>query len=180
MTNSLESIQIESVPKIIGEFVSLRDQLAQTPQGGAAMMIVALLAFAEDEELGRQCLTTAVDRERLQEGTGGYKGWELRVRDRRLIESQTRGKAHVLRSYIQGTSPGGGYALPAPPYEMVFSSNRYSGDVESGKFKVFVDSSGADTPRPVTVRRNNRGVWKALEWSSLLVGVKAAPVDDDL
>ncbi|MCJ7626450.1 MAG: hypothetical protein MUO76_23405 [Anaerolineaceae bacterium] len=180
MTNSLGSIQFEALPKSIAEFISLRDQLAQTPQGGAAVMIAALLAFGEDEELGMQCLTVAVDRERLQEGTGGYKGWELRVRDRRLIESQLRGKAHILRSYIQGTYPDGGYALAVPPYEIAFSANPYSGDVESGKFKVFVDSSGADTTRPVGMRRNNRGVWKALEWSSLLVGVRAGPVDDDL
>jgi hypothetical protein len=143
-------------------------------------MTNALESIPEDEELGKQCLTVAVDRERLQEGTKGYKGWELRVRDRRMIESQTRGKAHVLHSYIQGTSPNGGYVLPAPPYEMAFSSNPYSGDVDSGKFKIFVDSSGADTPRPVGMRRNNRGVWKALEWSSLLLGVKAPSVDDDL
>ncbi|WP_167882958.1 DUF6935 domain-containing protein [Leptospira barantonii] len=42
--------------------------------------------------------------------------------------------------------------------------------------------SGADTPRPVTLKKNAKGVWKAREFSSLLVGIKKPasknPADD--
>ena len=48
--------------------------------------------------------------------------------------------------------------------------------------KLFVFSSGADSPRPVTVKKNNRGLWKATSYSSLDVGVRPpiVIVDDDL
>ena len=48
--------------------------------------------------------------------------------------------------------------------------------------KMFVWSTGADSPRPVHLVKNNRGVWKAKNWNSLSVGVRAPVqvVDDDL
>jgi hypothetical protein len=176
------SIQIDGIPQSIDAFVALRDQVATTPQGGAAMMVVALIAYATDEELGRQCLTVAVDRDRLQEGAQGYKGWELRRSDLQRIRLQLQGKAYLAYSYLQGTSPQNGYQPSDPPYILTFQDNPYSGDVDSGTYKTFVHSSGADSPRPVTLKRNNRGVWKASEWSSLIVGVAppAKKADDDL
>jgi hypothetical protein len=178
----IEPVHIDRLPQSIKEFVALRGQVAQTPQGGATMMIVALLLYAEDEALGQQCLTVAVDRGRLVEGTEGYKGWQLRTSDVRLIGSQIGKQSYLLQSYVKGATPENGYQLPALPYVFEFSDNPYSGDPDSGTYKVFVSCSGASRPRPVTVKRNDRGIWKAHEWSSILVGVQG-PVQksqDDL
>ena len=177
-----QTIQINALPQSIEEFVALRNQIADTPEGGAAIMVVALLAYAEDEQLGQQCLTVAVDRERLQEGTKGYKGWQLRNTDLQRIGRQLSGRAYLPKSYIQGATPGNGYQLPAPPYVLDFSGNPYSGDASTGTYKTFVASSGADSPRPITMKRNDKGIWKASEWSSLVVGVKAPEpeISDDL
>jgi hypothetical protein len=178
----LQSVQIDELPQSIEAFVTLRDRVAQTPQGGAAMMVVALLAYAHDEALGRQCLAAAVDRGRLDEGPDGYKGRQLRTSDMRRIETQIGRQPYLPKSYVKGTTPENGYRLPALPYVFEFSDNPYSGDIESGTYKVFVACSGAASPRPVTLNRSGRGIWKAYEWSSLIVGV-SEPVqeaDDDL
>jgi hypothetical protein len=173
-----QSVSIQAMPTTIDEFVALRNTLAGTPQGGAAMMVVALYAYVQDEALGHQCLAVAVDHSRLEEGSNGYKGWQLRTPERRRVHQQIAGRAYIVHSYIQGTSPASGYQLPSPPYVLEFSTNPYSGDLESGTYKVFVASSGADSPRPVTLKHDARGIWKAYEWSSLLVGV-AAPAGQD-
>lgn len=180
--DALPEVVLDRLPRSVEEFLTLRDAVAGTPQGGAAMMVVALLLYATDEALGAPCLAVAVDRGRLQEGDGGYRGWELRPRDRQLIRSQAGGRPHLLRSYVQGATPDSGYRLPDPPYRIACGANPYSGDVEEGRFKVFLSSSGAASARPVTVRRNRRGIWKAEEWSSLLLGVQApaAEEEDDL
>jgi hypothetical protein len=177
----LEPVQIETMPQSLEEFVAVRDQVAQEPQGGAAMMVVALLMYTKDEELGRQCLAIAVDRERLSEGPKGYKGWQLRASDIWLLHSQIKEKAYVLRSYIKGSDPENGYRPDGPPYVFEFSDNPHSGNPSSGTFKVFVSSSGASSPRPVTVKRNDDGIWKAYEWSTLIVGVQEPDedVEDD-
>ncbi len=176
----MTNVQIDALPQTIDEFITLRNNIAQTPFGGAAMMVLALLAYAQNKELGRQCLTATVDRGRLIEGDDGYKGWQLNRADMRRI--QDRIKPYMPRSYIQGAAPENGYQLLPPPYIIKCSDNPYSGDIEAGAYKVFVACSGAATPRPVSLKRNNRGYWKADNWSSLTVGM-VAPVhhtDDDL
>jgi hypothetical protein len=179
---ALSPIQFDQLPKSIDAFVALRNEAAVTPQGGAAMMVVALLVYAEDEELGKQCLTVAVDRGRLSEGSKGYKGWQLSNRELQFLHRQLEGKTYLPRSYVAGTTPEGGYQLTDPPYRIECTDNQYSGDIASGTYKVFVACSGAATPRPVTVKVNDKGIWKALEWSSLVVGIQppAKQISDDL
>ena len=175
-------IEVSRLPQDVEDFVALRDQVATTPQGGAAMLVIALLLYAKNEDLGRQCLTVAADRDRLQEGPGGYRNWELRARDMRLIDMQIKAMPHLPRSYIQGATPENGYRLPDPPYRFRFDPNPYGGDPAAGLFKAFLECSGASNPRPVMLRRNDKGLWKGCEWSSLIVGIRepVEPVVDDL
>lgn len=178
----LELISIDALPASVDAFGALRDEIARTPEGGAAMMVLALLVHAEDEALGRPCLTMAVDRDRLQEGEGGYQNLRLAPTAQSRIDQQLAAQPYLPRAYVRGASPENGYRLPNPPYVLEFAPNPYSGDPASGQVKVFVVCSGAASPRPVTVRRNDQGVWKAAEWSSLVMGIVPAAVarDDDL
>ncbi len=178
----LGSIEVEELPQSIEAFIALRDRVAEAPQGGAAMMIVALLMYVEAEDVGRQCLAIAVDRDKLSEGPKGYEGWQLRASDIWLLHSQIKDKPYIARSYVKGATPDNGYQLPESSYAFEFSDNPHSGDPEIGIYKVFVTSSGASSPRPVTVKRNDQGIWKAYEWSTLIVGVQEPDeeVIDDL
>ena len=178
----LEPVLVQEIPTSVEEFVALRDQIAVVPQGGAAMMVVALHLYTQDESLGLECLTVAVDRARLVEGPGGYKGWQLGKRDLSRIKMQLSAQPYLPRAYFRSSAPENGYQLAEPPHVLSFSDNPYSGDRASGVYKVFVECSGAPSARPVTVKRNNRGIWKADSWSSLITGVRAPVqvVADDL
>jgi hypothetical protein len=169
-------VEIDGLPETVEAFAALQAEVARTPEGAAAMMVVALWLLAEDDKVGRQALAAAVDRSRLQAGSGGSDGWRLGNRDLQLIRSQVGGRGYRLRSYVAGATPQNGYALPEPPYRIACSSNPYSGDPDSGQFKLFVASSGADSSRPVTLRRGEDGLWRAMEWSSLLLGVREPAV----
>lgn len=162
-------VTIDPLPQSAEAFAVLQERVARTPEGGAAVMVVALLLYAEDKVLGERCLGEAVDGGRLQPVAAGRR---LGRRDLQLIASQVGGRPYVLRSYLAGACPENGYRMPEPPLQIEWSANPYSGDVDSGSYKVFVASSGADSPRPVTVRRDPEGLWKAYEWSSLLLGVR--------
>ena len=135
MTASALRVQIDQLPSSVEDFVALRDQVSMTPQGGAAMMVVALLAYASDEKVGRQCLTIAVDRGRLVEGSDGYKGWQLGSRDLRLIRDQLADRVYLPRSYIEGATPENGYQLPEPPYTVDCTGDP-RGDISEGARKM--------------------------------------------
>ncbi|MDF1513906.1 MAG: hypothetical protein P1S60_08865 [Anaerolineae bacterium] len=177
-------IEIDAIPRTLEEFLTMRGKLAATPEGGAVVALVALLLYAQapDSELAMQALTIAVDQSRLRETADGYRGWAILAIDLQRVQRQLRDRPWTPQSYILETDPKQGYQLPQPPYQFEVSDNVHSGNPDEGIYKVFVRSSGAASPRPVTMKRNNRGIWKALEWSSLLMGIiaPAKPRDDDL
>jgi len=176
---SLATIQIRTLPQSIEEFRTLRDQIAKTPQGGAAIMVLALYLYTQDKTLGQQCLTVAIDSKNLEEGPHGYHGWQLHRNDSERIRRQLAAQPYLPLSYLKGATPENNYNLPPLPYTLEFSSNPYSGDETSGPYKVFTACSGAPSPRPITLRKNNREIWKAYEWSSLVVGIRKPKSEND-
>lgn len=175
-----KQLPIVNVPKMPGsveEFITLRDKIAKTPEGGATVFIVALKLYAENPELGLPCLTIAINRERLSQGKGGYKGYVPSQGDMFLIK-RIKDKPYLANSYFQETSPKNGYVLPKI-LNVKAVSNPYSGKKDAGDYKIFISCSGADSDRPIRLKRNNRGVWKAHEFSSLLVGIRPPEVQED-
>ncbi len=166
-----KSITIKSIPTNIDDFLQIRDTIAKTPEGGAAIMILALLVYAENEDLGKQCLTIAISLDLLETGSY-YKGYQLRKSNMSLIRSQIKKESHIPKSYIKGSTPENGYNIPEGNLMLNFFITKYSGDMGNDLFKVFVECSGASS-RPVTLKVNDKGLWKAYEWSSLIVGVRA-------
>ncbi len=162
-------VEITSLPDSVTSFSALQAQIAQTPEGGAALFALALLLFSETPDLGAPCLALAAAPERR---AARDLGAPLSKRDQQFVISQLRDRAYLPRSYFQETSPENGYALPSLPYRCEISTNPYSGDPVQGVYKVFLQCSGADRPRPVTVKRDAAGLWHASEWSSLLSGIR--------
>ena len=163
-------IEIQRLPQSVDEFVALRDEHAPTPEGAAATMVVALLLYGEDQDLGKPCLAKAVDPSRTRMGASG--DLELQPRALNLIRMQLGQRPYIPRSYLEGATPENAYTLPEEGLAVRLTRNPYSGSNESGRVKLFIASSGADSPRPMTVVRDSDGVWRATEWSSLLSGVR--------
>lgn len=162
----MSTIEIAELPRSLEDFQAVQHNLATTPEGGAAILVTALLAYVQNESQAETYLAAALDVSRLQSGS-------LTVADRQRLQRQLKGREHTVYSYIEGATPQNGYQLPALPYRISFSRNPYSGDEASGRVKVFVACSGAASPRPVTLARGTDGLWRAWEWSSLLSGVAA-------
>lgn len=178
------SVSIDSIPSTIEEFVAMRDQVAVTPSGGTAMFVVAMMNYTKDEALGLQCFTAILvnDGSTLKDDPKGYGGKSPASSAMYLI-GMLKKAPYVPNSYINGTTVDDGYALPAAPYSITLSTNKYSmQNIEKGECKVFVATTGGNMPRPVTLVMNNKGIWKVKEFSSLVVGLSKVPVnnDDDL
>lgn len=176
----MSTIVLESVPKTVEDFITLRNNLASTPEGGAVVFIVALAMYQENPSVGEQCLVIAVDRSKLSPGSV-YKGFALDGISMSRLKEQVKRYPYIANSYFKGATPENGYKTILPT-SVELSENAHSGDRSGDEFKVFVKSYGADSPRPISLVKNNKGFWKPREWSTIIMGIVPAKVeiDDDL
>jgi len=176
-------MQIEKIPTDTASFIELRDQIATTPEGGAAAFIVAMAMYAINPSTGLEAMIIQSDKNLLSPSNSGYKGFNFGS-SASFLMGQFEAKTYIAGSYIQGTSPEQGYVFPTENIQIEISRNISSGSDSDGKVKVFIACTGADSPRPITLVKNDKGVWKAFEFSSLMVGVrpmtkKSGPEDGD-
>ena len=132
--------------------------------------------YVDNPKLGTKCLVISVDKSLLKEGKV-YKGYELAVSDMDLIKRNMANNKLIPNSYILGSKPENSYKVDLP-YEYQFTVNLL-GKAKEGT-KIAVKSSGANSKRHLTVKKNNRGLWKVTTWSSVLANIKEPPEDDDL
>ncbi len=173
-------MKLPNLPRNAEEFKTLRDQLAVTPEGGAAMFVAALKLYSSNPEEGIKCLVMQRDINDLMQtsGANSYMGYALNNSEFSLLKSQLSKQKYLPDSYFTGALPANNYTVPPGEAGLEITTNPYSGDPESGKVKVFVRSSGADTPRPVAMSRNDKGLWKVKEYSSLIVGIRKAASEE--
>lgn len=169
---NLPDVTVPALPATVEEFISLRNQIATTPQGGAAMFVVALKMYADNPAEGIKALIVAIDSSQLStsQGANSYQGYAMRQSDFSLLTRQIEQAKYIPNSYFSSATPANGYQITAP-LTIRCSINRYSGEEARGDLKVFVATSGAGTPRPLRLVKASNGYWKAREWSSLIVGV---------
>ncbi len=97
--------------------------------------------------------------------------------DKQFIKDRFRGKMYLMRSYFQGATPNNNYT-PNKPYAVEVQTNPYTYDVE-GYARFLIPSGGADTPRPLTLRKKaSTGEWFLWDYKALLTGIRV-PVADD-
>jgi hypothetical protein len=164
---------IDSIPSSIDEFVQMRDSKANTPEGGAVLTLISLLKMKESEEEGLKFLTVILSQDNVGKGKI-YKGFSpsegIMYHINRLKRQEHNVWEYMPFAYLEGANPDNDYKV-SMPYTVTVSRNKYSGDESSGTVKVFINCYGVK-PRPITMKRNDKGIWKAKELSSLFVGVQ--------
>lgn len=173
------NVTFNSIPSTIEEFVTLRDQIATTPTGGAAMFVMAMINYEKDKNLGLKCFTAILvnDSTWLKDDPAGYGG-KSPNQNAMYLFYQLDKFPYLGSTYVVGTVAQNGYALPAAPYKCSFSTNAYSTRSDT-EIKVFVYCTGGVSARPMTMLRNDRGIWKVKEFSSLVIGVANLPPVQD-
>ena len=165
----MPTIELKKIPGNLDEFKELYATLPDSPVAAAAAMILALLLYSENSEEGAKALSLAAHPDHLV-ATGETE--RLNQHSLNLLKMQIKGKSYHMQSYFKNTSTANNYALPPAPCLLEFSTNPHSTSAGEGYLKLFIQSSGADSPRPLSVKIDGTGKWKAVEWSSLLSGIK--------
>ncbi|KAI8111897.1 hypothetical protein M9435_004395 [Picochlorum sp. BPE23] len=166
------------IPRTVDEFLSLRDRIANTPEGGATCFILALINYVDSDPSvhaeGASMMILSISEENLIKSsseTESYNGYGLHRSD---IDRLARATPDIAHSYIAGATPENDYTIQNPNCASVGfrKQDDYTGTIASGTKKVFVWSGGAATARPLTLTCNVKGIWKVKEFSSIVVEVQ--------
>lgn len=104
-------------------------------------------------------------------GSQGLSTYEIQ-----FITEHLQGKEYLPFSYFEGSSPENGYEL-SQPYTVTVSTVPTSFD-ETGYSKFYLQSSGADSPRPIQVReKSSSGEW--FLWEQMLLSDIRQPFAQD-
>jgi hypothetical protein len=168
-------VQIDAIPKTIDEYISMRDRIAVTPEGGAAMLLVALKMYEINKDEGFKALIAIMDLSILRKQKGGkeYRGYGFGGSYSDMFQSVYSRFPYIASSYFPGATPANSYATGDGPFQFEFKLHKYrtQDDIEH---TFFIPCGGADSPRPVHMKKNDKGIWKAANYSSLLVGIRPA------
>lgn len=153
------------MPENLDEFIENQETAATTPQGGALIFIQALIEYSKGTELGEEFMTHAIFEDDLVRG-------DLSRADRYRL---ARVHEFMARAYVDGTSPDTCYRIPdKDEIRLRFrDQTKYVGSIASGRYKVFVLSGDEElSARPMTLKRNDDGIWKVVEFSSMTLPLK--------
>ena len=144
--NHTETFTFQALPKNAKELQALPEASLDSAFKTTALTIAALCRYEESSEDTFEMLNVLKGPEPLSE------------REKQFIADRLKGKIYKVFSYFQGTSPENNYQ-PAQPYKITVSENPYSFETENWA-TLYVTSSGADSPRPVKLRKKpSTGQW---------------------
>ena len=115
-----------------------------TPFKTAALTVCALCAFAADQAVGTDLLN-------FLRGPRPLTGQDIS-----FIKDRFRGGVcnYIIFSYFGGAKPENDYT-PSQPYTVTVTSDAHSFD-EQGYARLYIACGGADSPRPVKLRKKGR------------------------
>lgn len=151
------TFEFELLPKNLEEMKKLKESELKTPFETAALTILALLQYPINKDNSIEMLNY-------------LKGPQpLTNHDIQFIRDRFRDKDYVPKSYFAGTSPENNYEVNSPYKITVFESeNSYQ---EKGYAKLFLQSSGADSPRPIVLRAkgDNWYLWEQFLLAGIII-----------
>ena len=145
-SNHSETFTFASLPTNLDELKALPEAAMDSPYKTAALTIAALCRFAEDEAATHEMLDYLKGPDSLSNS------------EKQFLRDRLTGKTYKSLSFFAGATPENGYA-PTAPYTITVSSNPYSFETENWG-TVYVKSGGADSPRPIKLRKKpSTGQW---------------------
>ncbi|MBQ7593309.1 MAG: hypothetical protein IJU48_03015 [Synergistaceae bacterium] len=159
----MSSCASAELPKTYKEFKARYQTEAKTYQGAIKLYFEAVFAYINKDtrEEGGKMLRYALRSETPIDRSTYYATFADRLKDPSCT--------HIFRSYAKGTSPENDYAMSPDDFEI-----NYTGKVEDARdyLRVFLRSSGADSPRAIWVKEFDGGLWFVINNASTYVEVK--------
>ncbi len=137
--NHTETFTFAALPASLAELTALPEASLDSAFKTTALCIAALCNLEKNENATWEMLD-------FLKGPEDVNG-----REKAFIKERLAGKQYKTFSFFKGATPDNGYT-PATPYTITVNENPYSFDEENWA-TLYVTSGGADSPRPIKLRR---------------------------
>lgn len=156
-------VTLRAFPASIAEFKAAAQMGLSAPENTCALFLCALELYIKNKDEGVEAMN-------MLRGPRPMTPYDVQ-----FLRDRLRGKEYLPRAYFNGATPQNSYT-PAGLTLEVLSDPRPQ-DVEQGYIRVFLKTAGADSPRPVKLRRKG-SEWFLWEYSSVLSGIRI-PAEQD-
>ena len=162
--NQSWKVSFSGLPTTTDMLRKLPEATLQEPHYAAALLIPALCIWNTNQNM-------AIEMINFLKGPQVLSTYEIQ-----FISERLKGKEYLPFSYFDGTTPENNYK-PSQPYTINIATVPTSFN-EAGYAKLYLKSSGADSPRPVQLRKkDSTGEWFLLD--QMLLSEIRVPVSQD-
>ncbi|MBR4050412.1 MAG: hypothetical protein IKK09_07925 [Clostridia bacterium] len=148
--NHTETFTFASLPTNVAELKALPEASLDSAFKTTALTLAALCNYEHNPDATIEMLN-------FLKGPGEVSGFE-----KQFIKEHLGSEGYKARSYFEGATPQNSYK-PNVPYKITVIENPYSFD-NADWATLYVQSGGADNPRPVKLRRKpSTGQWFLVE-----------------
>lgn len=158
------NIALEQLPSSLEQFKAMPELQMTRPEDTCAMLLCALQLYVQLPQEGLEAIN-------LLRGPR-----PMTTYDTQFLWDRLRGKKYLPLAYFEGANPDNGYQ-PQLPYQLNVLPDPTGQKVGEGYLKVFLSTVGADSPRPITLRRKGEA-WCLWEYSSILSGIQTPKADN--
>lgn len=137
--NHTETFSFSSLPTNLAELQALPEASLDSAFKTTALCIAVLCNYEKDTNATWEMLDFLKGPETVNE------------KEKSFIKDRLSGKQYKTLSFFKGATADNGYT-PSAPYTITVSENPYSFDEENWA-TLYVTSGGADSPRPIKLRR---------------------------
>ncbi len=150
-------VVFQTLPKTAEEFISMPEFDLTSPFHVAALFITAICAYHENRD---ECYNM------IDELKGPQK---LGFMEKQFIRQRMMGKSEYIgKAYLAGAAPQNDYT-PELPYTVIMEETPDT-FAEVGYATVYVHTDGADSPRPVKLRKKGKD-WFLWEHTGLFIDI---------
>lgn len=148
--NYTETFTFAELPSNISELQSLPEASLDSAFKTTALTLAVLCNYEHNPDATIEMLN-------FLKGPGEVSGFE-----KQFIKEHLGSEGYKARSFFEGATPQNGYK-PNAPYRITVIENPYSFDNENWA-TLYVQSGGADNPRPMKLRKKpSTGQWFLVE-----------------
>ncbi len=163
-SNHTEVFTFGALPTNVSELKNLPEASLDSPFKTTALTLAVLCNYEHNPEETIAMLN-------FLKGPGEVSGFE-----KQFIKEHLGSEAYKARSYFEGATPENSYK-PNEPFRITVIENPYSFDNENWA-TLYVKSGGADSPRPMKLRKKpSTGQWFLVE-IQCLADIRV-PVEED-